>query len=217
MARPKLTLYLDIVSPFAYLAFHVTHYSPAFKKCDVTYVPIFLGGVMKACGNQPPINIKNKDKWINEERIRWAKYANIPIAPKAPEGFPPLTVQVMRAICAIEMSMPEKLEQVFAELYLALWVNGKQAQKVEVFGPVIEQVLGAEKGKEILERIGSPEVKAQLQKNTDAAFEAGAFGLPWFVATNTKGETQGYWGFDHLGQVMDHLGLERGKETRAML
>ena len=39
----------------------------------------------------------------------------------------------------------------------------------------------------------------------------GAFGLPWFVATNPKGETEGYWGFDHIGQVADHLGLERPK------
>lgn len=30
-------------------------------------------------------------------------------------------------------------------------------------------------------------------------------------ATNTKGETDSYWGFDHLGQVLDHLGLDRAK------
>ena len=27
MARPKLVLYVDIVSPFAYLAFHILHVS----------------------------------------------------------------------------------------------------------------------------------------------------------------------------------------------
>ena len=30
-----------------------------------------------------------------------------------------------------------------------------------------------------------------------------------FVATNTRGETETYWGFDHIGQVIDHLGLEK--------
>ena len=29
------------------------------------------------------------------------------------------------------------------------------------------------------------------------------------TATNAKGEKEGFWGFDHLGQVCDHLGLER--------
>jgi 2-hydroxychromene-2-carboxylate isomerase len=33
---------------------------PVFKKCEITYVPIFLGGVMKACGNTAPINIKSR-------------------------------------------------------------------------------------------------------------------------------------------------------------
>ena len=52
-----------------------------------------------------------------------------------------------------------------------------------------------------------------LSANTDQAVTDGAFGLPWFVATNAKGETEGYWGFDHIGQVADHLGLERPKSN----
>ena len=56
-----------------------------------------------------------------------------------------------------------------------------------------------------------------MQRNTDRALEEGAFGLPWFVATNAKGETEGFWGFDHLGLVIEHLGLERGGELKALL
>jgi hypothetical protein len=33
---------------------------PVFASCDITYIPIFLGGVMKACGNPPPIGIKSR-------------------------------------------------------------------------------------------------------------------------------------------------------------
>ena len=64
-----------------------------------------------------------------------------------------------------------------------------------------------------------PEAKAKLQANTDLAFKEGAFGLPWFVATNKEGVTEKYWGFDHLGMVVDHLGLDRGQATelKAML
>lgn len=50
--------------------------------------------------------------------------------------------------------------------------------------------------------------KALLLKLTDAAFDAGAFGLPWMVCTNPKtGATEGFWGVDHLGQVAQFLGL----------
>lgn len=110
MPAPKLTLFLDVVSPFAYLAYYITRVhtsyllhppsSPSlllyldagfrkkplcmetprnflcnvltyfffssleknakiFKECEITYVPIFLGGVMKACNNKTPIDIKS--------------------------------------------------------------------------------------------------------------------------------------------------------------
>lgn len=39
------------------------------------------------------------------------------------------------------------------------------------------------------------------------------------VATNSKGKTEGFWGIDHMGQLCDHLRLERpgGKGWRALL
>jgi len=55
------------------------------------------------------------------------------------------------------------------------------------------------------------EGKELLGKNTDLALEDGAFGLPWFVVTNSKGERETFWGVDHLGQVTEHLGLEKPK------
>jgi 2-hydroxychromene-2-carboxylate isomerase len=55
------------------------------------------------------------------------------------------------------------------------------------------------------------EGKELLSKNTNRAFADGAFGLPWFVVTNSRGETQKFWGVDHLAQVTEHLGLEKPK------
>lgn len=61
-----------------------------------------------------------------------------------------------------------------------------------------------------MEMLGK-EGKEVLAKNTDLALQDGAFGLPWFVATNVKGESESFWGVDHLGQVATHLGLEKPK------
>jgi hypothetical protein len=33
---------------------------PVFSKCELNYIPVFLGGAMKACGNTAPINIKSQ-------------------------------------------------------------------------------------------------------------------------------------------------------------
>lgn len=64
-----------------------------------------------------------------------------------------------------------------------------------------------------------PDIKALLLSNTDRSFGAGAFGLPWFECTNSRGETEGFFGVDHIGQVADFLGLDRSldKGFRAAL
>ncbi|KAK4546119.1 hypothetical protein LTR36_002256 [Oleoguttula mirabilis] len=218
MARPKLTLFLDVISPFAYMAFYVTKNSPIFKQCDVTYIPIFLGGVMKACGNTPPIEIKNKGAWIALERNRWAKHFHIPMAAASPEPFPQLTLHTMRALCAVCLLCPDRLTDCFSALYEAFWIERATISKPDVFGPVLADVLGEALAKQVLEKAGSAEAKKLLSGNTELALEEGAFGLPWFAATNAQGEKAGFWGFDHLGQVVEHLGLERtGQGFRAMM
>ncbi len=55
------------------------------------------------------------------------------------------------------------------------------------------------------------EGKDLLLKNSDMAFDDGAFGLPWFTCTTSEGKTEGFWGVDHIGQVADFLGLDKPK------
>ncbi|KAL2149547.1 hypothetical protein VTH82DRAFT_8198 [Thermothelomyces myriococcoides] len=102
MARPKITLYVDIVSPFAYLAYYILRHDAVFKRCDITYVPVFLGGIMSKCGNIPPLKVKNKDTYINTERLRWAQYFSVPITSGLPPDFPAVTLPIMRAMCYLE-------------------------------------------------------------------------------------------------------------------
>lgn len=54
--------------------------------------------------------------------------------------------------------------------------------------------------------------KQALKANTDQAFADGAFGLPYMVCTNATGQTEGFWGVDHMGQVLRFMGLERPRE-----
>ncbi|ODM24213.1 hypothetical protein SI65_02076 [Aspergillus cristatus] len=216
----KITLYFDIVSPFAYIAFHALQNSPAFRSCTVSYVPIFLGGLMDSCGNTPPIRIKNKDIWINQERIRWSRYFRVPMIDHFPNDFPPLTLGVQRALCAISQRYPEKLVPAIASVYYAFWADGNsKVIQPEIFGPILEKVLGKKKTHEIIKDSTTSDIKSLLNENTDRAFRSGAFGLPWFECTNPQGEMEGFWGIDHLGQVADFCELERKFEPgfRALL
>ncbi|CAG8090075.1 unnamed protein product [Penicillium salamii] len=216
----RITFYVDIVSPFAYIAFHVLRNSPAFAKCEISYVPIFLGGLMQACGNNPPINIKNKKNYLGQQRVRWAKYFSVPIIEGFPKGFPIRTLYVQRALCAISQRNPAQLADVIGALFHAFWAEGNTTVgEPEGFTPLLEGILGKEETQQVLVAMNNPEIKALLISNTDRSFNSGAFGLPWFECTNSRGETEGFWGVDHIGQVADFLGLDRSldKGFRAAL
>ncbi|KAI1320067.1 HCCA isomerase/glutathione S-transferase kappa [Xylariaceae sp. FL0255] len=206
MGAPSIRLYVDLVSPFAYEAFHILRNDAAFKGVRITYVPIFLGGLMKQCGNTAPVSIKNKDTWISKERVRWARIFNVPMAQDPPPNFPPLTVNVMRALSLVESQ--DKLSQIIARLYDDFFVHHREIAKPEHFGPVLREILGGVEGERVLSNMPT-KGKATLLENTDKAFAAGAFGLPWYECTNTKGETDGFWGVDHLGHVARFLDLPK--------
>ncbi|KAI0137543.1 thioredoxin-like protein [Xylariales sp. AK1849] len=210
MGQSKITLYVDVVSPFTYEAFHILQNEAAFKDVQITYVPIFLGGLMKACGNTAPIGIKNKDKWIQVERLRWAKAFSVPMGESGPPNFPPLTLNLMRALCALSRQDDgqEMLVRALARLYHELWVKHAEVAKEEVFGPILGEVLGKERARRVLAE-ASTSGKTALQQNTDKAFGEGAFGLPWIVATDSSGTTECFWGVDHIGQVLQFLRIEK--------
>lgn len=83
------------------------------------------------------------------------------------------------------------------------------------------QALGPSEAQEVVESLlNSDQVKERLKMNTSQAIHDGAFGLPWFMCENASGEKEGFWGFDHIAQVVDFLGLDRkklGSGGRAML
>ena len=177
---------------------------------EITYVPILLGGLMKACGNRAPLEIRNKDRWINIERLRWARQFDIPMSQGTPDGFPRPTLHLQRFLTALNMAHPELLPTALDALYAALWTepNESALPDPKVFPQVLGKVLPEEVLREGLEKMGSENAKKELLTRSNEAFEVGAFGLPWFQCTDSEGRTEGFWGFDHLGQVVRFLGLD---------
>lgn len=113
---------------------------------------------------------------------------------ETPKPFPQPTLQTQRVLCAIELNHPDKLADSFAALYEAFWIEGKPINNPEVIAPALAKIFGEDETKKIMEKAGSPEAKKRLSENSDKAIEYGAFGLPWFVATNGKGEEETFWG-----------------------
>lgn len=136
-----------------------------------------------------------------------------------PPNFPPLTLTVMRAINALsfltgkEQTSPEAQKVIVNALdlfYDAYWVRGEVITDKEVVAGILGKIVGGDQGKvaKVMEVAGG-EGKKMLLANSDLAFAEGAFGLPWMVCENGKGEREGFWGVDHLGCLVDFMGLEK--------
>ncbi|KAK0390053.1 hypothetical protein NLU13_3626 [Sarocladium strictum] len=212
MARPRITLYLDIASPFGYIAYHILRNSPVFAGCDVTYVPVFLGGIMTMCNNTPPIGIKNKATYMNRQRNRWAALFSVPINPAMPPNFPPLTLSVMRPLALVGAqdgpSSQSRLISLLDTIYPAFFVDHLEPHKPADRHDLFAKALGSEeKARQVEEQGQNQEAKDILKINTQEAFEKGAFGVPWFVCTDSEGKEEGFFGVDSLGQVAAFLGL----------
>jgi 2-hydroxychromene-2-carboxylate isomerase len=80
------------------------------------------------------------------ERLRWKRLFSIPMAETQPEGFPPLTLSIMRALCALTIldSGQEKLCRALDALYKAFWVDQKPTQEPEVLAEGLTRALGEE-------------------------------------------------------------------------
>ena len=69
------------------------------------------------------------------------------MAKSMPDGFPPLTLTIMRTLCALTASDPnqEKLCQSLDALFKAFWVDRQPTHQPEVMQQVLKHVLGEEK------------------------------------------------------------------------
>lgn len=138
-----------------------------------------------------------------------------------PDGFPANTLQVMRTICAVghlagtdqtsppSASAPDQKAtiKVLDAFFDAYWIKSRDITDKNVVADVLKSA-GHEDLTKVTE-LAAGDAKKVLLENTDRAFADGAFGLPWFACENDKGEKEGFWGVDHLGVVLDFLGIEK--------
>jgi 2-hydroxychromene-2-carboxylate isomerase len=182
--------YFDIGSPAAYLAWTQMPKLEKETNAQANYVPFLLGGVFKATGNQSPVMIPAKGKWLRADLAQWAQqYGIAPV--KMPPQFPVNTLNFMRALCAVQQHEPERFQALGTALYEGMFKHGLAMNEPEVVGQVLAQA-GFNPTK-LMEMSQAPEVKAALAANTEAAIAAGAFGAPSFVVNGHL-----FWGQDRM-------------------
>ena len=188
----------DFGSPNAFLVHRVIPDIEKRTGAKFDYVPVLLGGIFKATGNQSPMqafgHIKNKMAYEQLETQRFIRRHQIADFKFNP-FFPVNTLNLMRMAVAAQNEgiLPKYMDAIFHHM----WIAPKKMDD-----PAIIAAALAESGLDpkLLERAQAPEVKAKLIANTDAAVARGVFGIPTFFA---GGEI--FFGKDRLRDVEEAL------------
>ncbi len=180
-----VTLYLDFISPFSYIALHRLKELPA--DVAIEYRPVLFAGLLKHHGQKGPAEIPAKRRYTYRWVHWWAKRLGIPLRFPAGHPFNPLP-HLRLAIAA--GSTREAIRRIFD----ALWTDGGDAADPARYRALCA-VLGVS-----AERLEAPEAKEQLRKNTEGAAARGVFGVPSF---EVDGEV--FWGADSMEFLCEFL------------
>jgi 2-hydroxychromene-2-carboxylate isomerase len=176
-----LTLHLDFVSPYSYIAFKRLHELPPDVALELR--PVLFAGLLNHFGQKGPAEIDAKRRWTYRWCTWWAKSLGIPFRFPASHPFNPL--QHLRLAIAAGATR-ETVETIFD----SIWTTGAEASDPAAFAALAKS-LGVEEA-----RLSAPEVKEQLRRNTEEAASRGIFGVPTY---EVNGEL--FWGADALGFV----------------
>jgi 2-hydroxychromene-2-carboxylate isomerase len=177
----RVGFYFDFVSPYSYIAFKRLHELPGDVAVELK--PVLFAGLLNHFGQKGPAEIDAKRRWTYRWCTWWAKSLGIPFRFPASHPFNPL--QHLRLAIAAGATR-ETVETIFD----SIWTTGAEASDPAMFA-VLAKSLAVEEA-----RLGAPEVKEALRRNTEEAASRGIFGVPTY---EVDGEL--FWGADAIGFV----------------
>lgn len=170
----KLEFFFDVVSPTAYLAWTQLPALLERTGAELSYRPMFLGGVMASTGNRPPGTVAAKGRWMRADLARFAARYGVPFQQNP--TFPMNTLPIMRA--AISWKDRDDFERFLAVVFRAIWVDEKAvAEEPVLTGAIAKGGLDADA---FWSAANDPENKNALKANTEEAVSRGVFGAPTF-------------------------------------
>lgn len=188
-----VTMYLDFVSPYAWLAFQQLPHSMQGLSLHVAYRPVLLGALLQQNGNPGPVGIPAKRVWTYQHALWLAQQMDIPLQLPATHPFNPLPLLRL----ALQTSTDGSISRFVAETcFRHVWENGGDplsAPRMQELHDKLHAQLPAPSEP-------SDTSKQWLRRNTDKASASGVFGVPAFEANG-----QVFWGLDSLPILRDFL------------
>ena len=187
----RITCWFDVVSPYAFLAFERLPHTLAGLSYAVDYRPVLFAGLLKHWGQKGPAEVEPKRAWTFRQ-VHWlAHQQGTALQTPAQHPFNPLPLlrlAVAAGTLADGAAGAVCNRQVAEAVLRHVW----QREGADATAPARLQALF-----DTLRPALSPDsdaVKLALRANTEAALQAGVFGVPSFQLDDGRV----FWGLDAL-------------------
>ncbi len=193
----RLRFFHDFASPFSYLASTQIERVARDHGATIEWTPILLGALFRQIGTPdvPLLAMSDaKRRYLARDLDDWSAWWGVPF--RFPSHFPLRSVAPLRVALADPATAPA--------LYRAVWADDRPVDRPEVLAEVLDAA-GFDAAT-LMARAETPEIKAALRANTDAALAAGVCGVPSFEARVGDRAPVLIWGQDRLemlGAVLD--------------
>lgn len=189
----------DIGGPNGYLTHRVLPEFCARTGAVANYVPVLLGGLLKATGNRPPWTVyADVPAKLAYDQLEFQRFIDRHALTRFRMNphFPINTLPLMRALVAA------KREGVFMEaveaMMVAMWEDGLNLGDADVTVSALDRA--GLNGAALAALANDAAVKDELAHNTEGAVARGAFGIPTFFVGNEM-----FFGKERLAQVAEAI------------
>lgn len=192
-------LYLDLASPYAYLA---AERARTVLRDQVEFQPVLLGALFKLRGRGSWAATESRGAGMAEVEDRARRYGLPPVV--WPRDWPLNSLAADRA--AIWAKTQGAADEFMRCVYRQEFAQGAD---ISSLGPL--QAAAAEVGldpDEVPDAIQRPEVKASLRDATDEAWQLGVCGVP-----SVRIGEEIFWGDDKLELAAGELGADSPRKT----
>ncbi len=180
-AMRTLNWYFDFVSPYAYL--QSTRLADFGQEIVVRCRPVLFAGILAHHGHKGPAEIAPKRRFTYEHVAWLAQRNGIRLTFPASHPFNPLPLLRLAVLADAPMDVVERL-------FRYVWADGHLPTDAGPWRSLLDEL---EVDPEELEL---PEVRQALRDDTQAAIDAGVFGVP-----TCEVDGQLIWGFESTDMV----------------
>jgi 2-hydroxychromene-2-carboxylate isomerase len=191
--KAPIDFWFDFSSPYGYLMAERIDAVAAKYGRKVHWHPVLLGVIFQATGSRPPADgTSSKAKYMWHDFHRSARFMGIPYTP--PTRFPLPTQNAARAFYWLHDQDCALARRFAHATYRALFVDDRDISAPETVLEIAAG-LGVDRSN-LAAALQSPEIKARLKDEVDAALAAGVFGSPHVII-----DGEPFFGADRLPQI----------------